>query len=77
MVTVTADTPGFWNGTRRFARFLAGEMKPRGRLLTPFNVITVADHGHGCGDSVCPLHPGPRLGDESQPGRPVGPVDRV
>ena len=41
MATVAADTPGFWNGTRRFARFLAGEMKPRGRIITPFNVITV------------------------------------
>jgi Ni/Fe-hydrogenase subunit HybB-like protein len=41
MATVAADTPGFWNGARRFARFLAGEMKPRGRLLTPFNVITI------------------------------------
>ena len=41
MATVTADTPGFWNGTRRFGRFLASEMKPRGRILTPFNVITI------------------------------------
>ncbi len=41
MATVSAETPGFWNETRRFARFLAGEMKPRGRLLTPFNVITI------------------------------------
>jgi Ni/Fe-hydrogenase subunit HybB-like protein len=41
MATVSADTPGFWNETRRFTRFLAGEMKPRGRLLTPFNVITI------------------------------------
>ena len=42
MATVTADTPGFWNGTRRFGRFLAGEMKPRGKIITPFNVITIA-----------------------------------
>jgi Ni/Fe-hydrogenase subunit HybB-like protein len=42
MATVSAETPGFWNETRRFTRFLAGEMKPRGRLLTPFNVITIA-----------------------------------
>ncbi len=41
MATVSAETPGFWNETRRFTRFLAGEMKPRGRLLTPFNVITI------------------------------------
>ena len=42
MATVTADTPGFWNGTRRFGRFLAAEMKPRGKIITPFNVITIA-----------------------------------
>ena len=42
MATVTADTPGLWNGTRRFGRFLAAEMKPRGKIITPFNVITVA-----------------------------------
>ncbi len=41
MATVSAETPGFWNETRRFARFLAGEMKPRGRIMTPFNVITI------------------------------------
>ncbi len=41
MATVSADIPGLWNGTRRFGRFLASEMKPRGRVLTPFNVITI------------------------------------
>ena len=42
MATVSAAAPGLWNGTRRFARFLRKEMKPRGRILTPFNVATAA-----------------------------------
>lgn len=28
------------HGVREFARFLAAEMKPKGKVLTPFNVIT-------------------------------------
>jgi len=42
MATVSAAAPGLWNGTRRFAGFLRQEMKPRGRVITPFNVATAA-----------------------------------
>lgn len=42
MATVDAAVPGMWSGARRFARFLRQELRPRGPVLTPFNVITVA-----------------------------------
>jgi len=34
--------PNFRREFARFARFLLGELKPRGKVLTPFNVITSA-----------------------------------
>lgn len=40
MNTVDAVAGHPAGGLRRFFRFLLGELKPRGRVLTPFNVIT-------------------------------------
>ena len=34
--------PGFTQEFRRFVRFLLAELRPKGKLLTPFNVITAA-----------------------------------
>ncbi|UCF40361.1 MAG: polysulfide reductase NrfD [Gemmatimonadota bacterium] len=42
MHLVDGGRPRFGPELRRFGTFLLGELKPRGRLLTPFNVITSA-----------------------------------
>lgn len=39
---VTTRRPAVGAELRRFVRFMVGELKPKGRILTPFNVITGA-----------------------------------
>jgi Ni/Fe-hydrogenase subunit HybB-like protein len=40
MEATTALHPDFRSEARRFGRFLLSELRPKGRVLTPFNVIT-------------------------------------
>ncbi len=40
MATQAPAVPGFLGEFHRFARFLVGELRPRGKVLTPFNLIT-------------------------------------
>ena len=42
MHLVQAKRPGIGLELRRFGTFMLGELKPRGKILTPFNVITGA-----------------------------------
>ena len=42
MEAITSLHSDFGSEARRFGRFLLGELKPKGRVLTPFNVITSA-----------------------------------
>lgn len=42
MEAITSLHSDFGSEARRFGRFLLGELKPKGRVLTPFNVITAA-----------------------------------
>ncbi len=42
MNTITSLHSDFRSEGRRFGRFLLGELRPKGRLLTPFNLITSA-----------------------------------
>ena len=42
MEAITSLHSDFGSEARRFGRFLLGELKPKGKVLTPFNVITAA-----------------------------------
>jgi Ni/Fe-hydrogenase subunit HybB-like protein len=41
-IRAISTRPGLRQEFRRFARFLLAEMKPKGKVLTPFNIITAA-----------------------------------
>jgi Ni/Fe-hydrogenase subunit HybB-like protein len=40
MEATSIPVPGVGGGLRRFGRFMLHELKPKGKILTPFNVIT-------------------------------------
>jgi Ni/Fe-hydrogenase subunit HybB-like protein len=42
MEATSIPIPGVTSGFRRFGRFMLHELKPKGKILTPFNVITGA-----------------------------------
>ena len=42
MATITSLQTRPSGGIRGFGRFLLGELKPRGPVLTPFNIVTGA-----------------------------------
>ena len=40
MEAASIPVPGVGGGLRRFGRFMLHELKPKGKILTPFNVVT-------------------------------------
>ena len=62
---------------KEIVAFILSELKPRGKMFTPFNVISAPDHPFRRTPHCLSACKGPRRRDQSFPGIPLGDMDRI